>query len=467
MSIEFPPVRTAAKDCPKCKSRRVPCDRTLPQCRKCIKRNVDCPGYGIILRWNQGVASRGKWAGKTIPQRTPIENFAHPNTLYPCHLNGLDFRLIHHFNQHIATKLAWVDGPANPWRNMILPLSFASETVLFSLLALAAEDFAHRYPADHGCFRELQAVSLGCRDKAVPLLANKLDVLLEVSDPSTPVHHHARCVLASVLLLYNLELLIAEESRWRIHIQGARAVIQWKTQAARSSAPIDKADVFLLYEYYFTAVFIGLMSFDPADEIEDDIPTDDSVTIFCDFVRIIHSVTRAERVMYTTGSQPDPTSLADIVAEIERAKTRTTQSGQAVLFKSHAAQCDFVHLVSMYYHASLIYSHRVLSTDDGASEPRIISSRASILDHLSRLVDSSTFAHDLVWPLFIAGTECRGLVAEQQTIEQALLNVMYVSGCLDRRRVLSFLKQFWRLDRDITWFEMARTVPRESKFIII
>jgi hypothetical protein len=47
--------------------------------------------------------------------------------------------------------------------------------------------------------------------------------------------------------------------------------------------PPDIADSFLLYEYYFTAVFNGLMTFDVTDENIEDIPTNDSISIFTDF----------------------------------------------------------------------------------------------------------------------------------------------------------------------------------------
>lgn len=58
-------------DCRVCHSRRIKCDRSLPTCKKCAKKNIVCSGYGLILKWNQGVASRGRLTGKSVP--LPLE----------------------------------------------------------------------------------------------------------------------------------------------------------------------------------------------------------------------------------------------------------------------------------------------------------------------------------------------------------------------------------------------------------
>lgn len=44
---------TAGQRCHNCRVRRLVCDQTLPSCRKCAARGVECPGYGRNLRWVQ------------------------------------------------------------------------------------------------------------------------------------------------------------------------------------------------------------------------------------------------------------------------------------------------------------------------------------------------------------------------------------------------------------------------------
>ncbi|PLB44398.1 hypothetical protein P170DRAFT_480163 [Aspergillus steynii IBT 23096] len=469
MASKGPSVSTPNKDCQKCKSRRIPCDRTLPKCRKCISRNFDCPGYGVHLRWDQGVASRGKLMGRCVPLEKDLPKQVEvpsPLTIQPSPIfNQLTSQLIRHFDQGVATKLAWIDGPGNLWRNFVLPLSHTSPTVLFSVLAMASEDLACKYPADHPWFSRLRGVSGHNRDKALSSLAQQLSLFQTVTNPSAWAHP-ARCALASMLLLYNTELLTAEDDRWPIHIQGARAIVQWKSQATQHAGSVDLSDVFLLYEYYFTSVFMNLTRFDPSDDISEDIPTHGSISFFSDFVRIIHAITRAERLRSAPSLKSELPRLEEVFDETVAAKDKIIHMGHTMEFKSSEARCDFEYLVYMYYHAILIYSQRVLS--DNPSEEFIQLSRDAIFTHLSYLSRSAYFAHDLVWPVFIAGSECRGIPSMQETVEHAMLNIMQLSGRLDRHRVLSFLKTFWALDLEpgVTWIHLARAKPIDHRFLI-
>lgn len=60
------PHRPKVKGCYECSQRRIHCDRGEPTCRKCENKGLQCSGYGIRYRFNDGVAARGLWAGKTI-----------------------------------------------------------------------------------------------------------------------------------------------------------------------------------------------------------------------------------------------------------------------------------------------------------------------------------------------------------------------------------------------------------------
>lgn len=373
--------------------------------------------------------------------------------------------LLRHFDSGVASKLAWVDGPSNPWRHIILPLSHVSPTVLSSVLAIAAQDLAYKYTPDHPYPRRLRTISFHYLGQALSSLRQQLGALRRT--PGAAIcPSQARCLLASTLLLYNLELLTPEAARWQLHIQGARAIIQ---EAIRCPNSLEEADVFLFYEYYYACVFIGLTTFDPTDGTPNDIPTHDRITIFSDFVRITHSVTQVERIKFTTGSNPQTLQLEDVKEEIEVAKQRTLHLSQAIQFSSPAAQRDFAHLTCMYYHASLIYSQRVLADDVSSQEDSVQASREAILEHLENLTQRTNYAQDLVWPLFIAGTECRALPEKQELIERAMIDVMRVSGSLDRRRVLSFLQMFWRqdVDRYVNWIHFARTMSSGCGFLIL
>lgn len=52
--------------CHNCRRERLKCDRSLPQCSKCVRRGLECLGYQRLFRWQEGVASRGKLTGVTL-----------------------------------------------------------------------------------------------------------------------------------------------------------------------------------------------------------------------------------------------------------------------------------------------------------------------------------------------------------------------------------------------------------------
>lgn len=152
-------------DCRVCYRRRIKCDRSLPTCKKCIKKNIQCSGYGIALKWGQGVASRGKLAGKSVP--VPPESVSVPDEARvqdaaiveeniasivqlpivpslqsfsspPLESRNIRF-LLHHYDQVVAANMTWADTPENQWRDVIVPMAIESPLVLLSVLAFAAK----------------------------------------------------------------------------------------------------------------------------------------------------------------------------------------------------------------------------------------------------------------------------------------------------------------------------------------
>lgn len=69
--------------CHTCRRYRVKCDRSVPFCQKCLHTGRECLGYQKkLIRWNQGIASRGKLMGRTSPSQL------YP-TSRPCKVNSL------------------------------------------------------------------------------------------------------------------------------------------------------------------------------------------------------------------------------------------------------------------------------------------------------------------------------------------------------------------------------------------
>jgi hypothetical protein len=166
---------TPDTDCRVCSRRRIRCDRRVPTCAKCEKRGLACSGYGVILKWDQGVASRGNLKGKSLPVKvidkllpvsylikgpnTPEVRIRQPDdqlqaitTLFSLQTRTIpkpicysqirsseERRLLHHYDHIVASNMSWVDCPENPWRHIIIPLALESSPLLNAILAFAAK----------------------------------------------------------------------------------------------------------------------------------------------------------------------------------------------------------------------------------------------------------------------------------------------------------------------------------------
>lgn len=372
-----------------------------------------------------------------------------------------------HFHWNVSGKLAWVDLPTNPWKHVIIPLAWASKTVLHAVMALSSEDMASNFEQTHPRCQYLQRVSLCLRNQALASLAEQIGCMRQEGPSSGLDPIQTQYALASTLILYNVELLGADSLKWRMHLQAARVILQWKEQAFPRPVLSDEIDSFLLYEQYYASVFAGLTTFDTSSDSEKVIQYADSTAIFSDFVNIINQVTRAERLQYRRKYARDPALLETMIQELNVAKYRMTQYGHILPFQTEEARISFLHLVCIFHHASLIYIYHVLTDDPAISKLQAL--RDSILDHLLSLPDRRAFACDLVWPLFIAGTECRGSPEKQEVVAHEIEFVMAISGTLDRRKVLSFLRQFWSLaqDRRITWIQLMRERGPDGQMLIL
>ncbi|CAG8110147.1 unnamed protein product [Penicillium nalgiovense] len=437
--------RSADKVCPKCRSTRINCDRTLPGCRKCVSRGFRCPRYGLILRWNQGVASRGPLAGNQVPVRNLIVGDASLEQDIPrlseqvqrtvseqclvsiprvpnVQIDSMTLELMHHFNQNISTKLAWVDVPNNPWRQIIIPLAWASRAVL--------------HAQDHPRRQNLQGISLHLWNQALISLPEQISRMRQEGSLAGLEPNQAQFALASTLELYNVELLGADSVKWRKHLQAARVILR--------------------------------TVFNPLCEPEQDIQHAENNAVFSNFVNIINRITRIERLKHNQGYELNPTLLEDITQKLDEAKNRMLQFDQKFQFQTVDARISFLHLIYAFHDASLIYIHYVLA-NDSSKGAYLHALRDSILDPLGFLSDRRTFTHDLVWPLFIAGTECRGFPEKQEIVVREIEIVMAISGSLDRRKVFSFLRQFWLLglNSSMTWIQLMREHTTNHRILIL
>jgi hypothetical protein len=241
---------TLSTDCRICNRRRIRCDRRLPTCGKCEKRGLTCSGYGIILKWDQGVASRGNLKGKSLPIKradavlppsylverpnTPevqirqsgdqfhgittfssleISTIPQPLVSYQLQISD-ERRLLYHYDHIVAPNMAWADCPENPWRHIIIPLALESPPLLNAILAFAAK---HINAVSFSASREttsMMPISFPdtFQQRAMNLLAREIRELATAEASRTSVgvekfvnRNRSNAILATMLVLCNVE----------------------------------------------------------------------------------------------------------------------------------------------------------------------------------------------------------------------------------------------------------------------
>jgi hypothetical protein len=471
---------------------------------------LECPGYGLKLKWIEGVASRGNLRGRMIPSANAPHAASQPSPHWPqlCtntnDLNTQHFsianqyasshpgppppphfptsplaelylaqsrplhvsRLVSWFNERVAPRLAWVPHQ-NAWRHMILPMAESSETVLSSILAIAAHDLASEYhPNDVGS-QTYHQMSRTYQNKSLALLAQELKSLCAPSSFGSDVSASSAFTLASVIILCNNEFMQPQGAGWRVHLAAAREIIMASKNRSHPQKTLANIEEFLMIEFYEASVWANLTTFDDSNEDVKPFPHSNENAVFTDFVRVIDQITQMERLRFRSQSPSLPHHSGPtpaIIMQIDSARDSMIHLAETINFNVEEDRITFQLVVMMYYHATLIYSCQALG-EPPTQDFNAHGSRNEILKYLDSLsgMRIDLFAQDLVWPLFMAGTELRGNPEAHNLIRDGFHSVMQFSRTLDRARVLSFLESWWQSPGTyVSWIDMARTQYRSS-----
>ncbi|RFU33723.1 hypothetical protein B7463_g2642, partial [Scytalidium lignicola] len=369
-------------------------------------------------------------------------------------------RLLHHFDKVVVQQLAWVDSADNPWRNAIIPLAMSFPALFHSALALAAGDIAVKSPVNSLEATNSLALSSKHRNTCLKLLAAELKSNLNSETHFEEVQNTTNCMLGTIMLLCNLEMMLPESSQWRLHLWGARTTIRRLGNTSHLPIPPDTIGSFLLQQFYVTNVCAFMTTFSGIEHMRKDTLTSDGNSIFTEFFRVLQAITETERRRSgnpQSFSDQTPKELADLREALLQARHRTIDLGQKLQFWSTKVRREFEHVVDLYQYMALIYGYRILLCHYRPHD-QITFFKEQIFLRLRALEGNTAFTQDLVWPIFIAGTESRGIPEQQSFIEAKMLEVIRLTGPLERRQALKFLKEYWDLEDELDggWIEFAR-----------
>jgi hypothetical protein len=229
---------------------------------------------------------------------------------------------------------------------------------------------------------------------------------------------------------------------WKIHLQAARTMIRRWSIAANLPTSLDPTRSFLVQELFATNVMASVTNFKPNDELVSVTLQSNDRAPFIGFLHVIQSVTKIERD--GLGPHRSLAKVEDLEGGLGKVRKHALNCSRSLTFRSNDIRHEFDDVVDIFYHSGLMYLYRCLLSQQDA-DIMITDSKKKLLTRLRDLKDVIPFAQDLPWPLFIAGTECAGIIEEQGCVEWRMLEMVRLCGTLDQLKALGFLKRFWKM----------------------
>ncbi|KAF3902993.1 hypothetical protein ABW20_dc0106629 [Dactylellina cionopaga] len=374
--------------------------------------------------------------------------------------------LIAHYDQTLAAMMVWIDSASNPWRKIMIPLAMQSPTLLLALLAVSANHLSAQNGGNHPVY---SPAATRYRDSSLALITNRLKIETQTlgyqsPDPTYQIRDKmdSDATLAAIIMLTNFEMIGSQTNAWRTHLDAARTMIKLRGGATQIAAEDDQISSFLLSQFFVIDVLASTTTFSADDakdfEIPVNTPSSGREELFEDFLKVMHQITRWERQRSDSERTPPSIPPPDAIqARFEGARQRTIRASSAFAsILSVEQKDDFNHLINVYHHSGLLYAWRSLYSFS-STHPSIATSKRELYRSLHSIKDQKRFAVDLVYPLFILGTESVGDVNTQQYVQWRMKEAMAVTGFSNCLAALAFLDSYWsEAGVEESWVSFAR-----------
>ena len=236
---------------------------------------------------------------------------------------------------------------------------------------------------------------------------------------------------------------------------------------------LDSGFKFLIKEAFVYDVFGSSTTFDNEDQIPSSVLTDEDPQLFSQWLQLVQEVTIVERRRHA--NVPVDQYLlhsADMRLLQHRFNEATNSSlliSQDLDFGTQGLQSDLATLLGLYQQAGLLYSYQALLGSKNSAVARD-GCVESVVNSVRLIQNLDAFQHDLVWPLFLVGTESRNNHSRQKFVEFGLLEAMRSTAFSNCRPALEFLRRFWTTDELVVtdWVQFGRQESQRGlNFLVI
>lgn len=269
-------------------------------------------------------------------------------------------------------------------------------------------------------------------------------------------------ILASILLLCYADAFIPGSVDWKIHLRACQIVIRSHVSQGQLTRRNGSSKAFLLKEVADLEILSGISTFNRNSNpstysFSQHVHSSSPWT----FTQLIDKITTMERHRYN--SIRSQQRIPDVQLQLLHQQAAEAYFGVLAAIDSYpeqpsARKCLETVILSHYY-AVMMYSFQALATPNELEKAVDI-----FLDPLQSCVQwiicgsEQQFSHNLFIPLFIIGTECRGNIQRQATVDDLFLKVLFITGMWWNHTALQYLRAFWSSGKstDITWLQYGR-----------
>lgn len=277
-------------------------------------------------------------------------------------------------------------------------------------------------------------------------------------------------VAAGIISLCYGDLFVKHTTEQAIHLQACRVVIDTGMIVRGQTGHLNDTLQFLVREATELETTAKVFSF---HDTEGPAPSTLSAsrTSFWTFTGFIQEVTAAERELYAARQSEERCRATDVEGWISRLDSaRRSIHAESwsgfVCAKTPQGESTLKKVININYLACLVYIHQAISpakADDLGLRSRI----SCLMDDLQSLCSDpdsfNLFAHDVYWPLFIAGTICSLDKVRQAAVTHMFMQSITKTGHWCNYDALHFLQAFWEaatVDPEYhqgDWLAFART----------
>lgn len=489
----------------------------LPACWKCRKKQIHCPGYkqSANIRWSMPLTTQdlvdgnSRWSTtspakqlESEPRRSQSKELilgsaaqkpddvvgVNTATSTSATSSGLNFlstslcseaviispgarRLLDYYCNALSAKLPWVDHTDNPWRTVIVPAALRSSYLLNTILTMVSEDFAWTL-SGHTSATVYRREAEKYHTRALRLLSLQLASDGARKNPRTLCSEETIHVLATVLLLCNLEMRKPESNTWRVHLKAAQTLTQscFSTDVGSASGMAR----FLMLKCASLSVFACMSNFMDGEYGWLDYISASDNSEFIPFLRVLKAIALKNREHRSASTLPRDSpafcraDCGTLREDLMQAQRKTSDWISSMAYISASMQHDLEQVGNMFRLAGLIYGHQALQLSCCSQECEL--SGLQIMDNCRAFHQLPLFSQNVLWPLFIAGTMFRGRIELQKRLEAEIHGVARLSGHRNVLSALKFLTCFWGCQpgNGDSWIDFAVDwTEQRSEFIVI